>query len=79
MKLIWLFFLKKLFILLFDVQEEDIKESEEENNNCIYDNNDNTKEDPDNHDLSVDESKQEDFTYFDGNREINLIKKNYLI
>ena len=72
-------FFKNLFYLLFDIHEEDINENEEENINYINDNYDNTEEEQEIYELSEDEIEQEDFTYFDGNREINLIKKNYLI
>ena len=67
-------FLKKLFILLFDVQEEDINECDEENNNYINENNDISEEVSDNNDLSEEELEQEDFTYFDENKDLSLIK-----
>ena len=78
MKLIRQFF-KKLFYLLFDVHEEDINEIQDENNNSIDDNNDYTEEESENHELSEEELEQEDFNYYDGNKEINLLKKNCLI
>lgn len=77
MNFIYLFFWKKLFILLFYVQEENINECQEENNNYIYENNDITEEVTDNHDLSEEELEQEDFTYFDENRYLSLIKNKF--